>query len=230
MVVCQGAGPTDLSNPCVRESWAALVPLFIVLASLVTVIPLPGPVRHIIRILKRPLTNPLPLPEALALEKGEDVSGIQLQPPVPLRRSVVLSTLALFETLAWLSVGAYKTVTHTGDAFDQVRPFVFAATWVYAFIRPMARPTATPPYDLFILFITHLVFDMITFGGALYDHQVVGLPLPSAFIMFARIANLFVVLALLSVVLSMPLAIPDRHVKAEEVVRGCRHFDDRARP
>ena len=219
IVICDAAKLTDLSSLCVRENWASIVPLVLVLVFLVTTAPFPGPVRYMLGRFKQPFKNFLPLSEALALgeDEGEDGAEAQTKPPVPVWRTAVLSTLALSEMLAWLGVGVYRAVTDAGDVFYFLRPFLLAATWSYASLRSMAYPTATPPYGSFTLFVTHLVFSVLTFGGVLYDHQVVGLPLPDTLNLVALTLNLVVILALLVVVLSMPLAVPDYRAKKIDV-------------
>lgn len=121
--------------------------------------------------------------------------------------------------MAWLGVATYNAVVLDGTAWDALRPFLFATTWLYASVRSMVRPTPTPPYDLFILYCLHLISGTLMFGGALYVHAVSQAPLPSAISIAAQIANLVVLVSLLALVLSMPLAIPGPQVNRDEIVR-----------
>lgn len=212
----------DLSSVCAREFWAALVPTAFVLVVCLTATPLPTTVRHIVRAVKRPFQAFLTLTEAEAMNTDIPQEELEeLTPSGPLWRTVVLSLIALAETLAWLVVGSYRFATRPEDLWDGLRPFLITISWLYAACRPVASPSATPPYDLFTLFILRTAFDSLTLGGELYNRTVYDKPLPSSWILVAQVLNLAVLCTLLLVVLSMPLAIPSPAVKHEDVVSNC---------
>lgn len=219
--VC-GDSLLDLTSPCIRETWAALAPTAFVLLACLSAAPLPTTAQRILRVIGRPFGAFLPLSEAEALNSdgigAEDI--IKPAPPVPLWRTVILSLLALAETLGWLIIGSYRVAVQPGSLWDDLRPFVIAASWLFGTVRPVASPSATPPYDLFILYFFRLAFDTLNFGGALYDHTVEGQPLLSPWTLTGHAVNLTVIIILLTIILSMPLAIPSPAVNPEDVVRS----------
>lgn len=211
----------DLTSSCVRDSWSALVPTAFILLVCLTATPLPTTARRILRVVKRPFQNFLTLPEAEALlaDDSPPDSLTESSSSPPLWRTLLLSLVALSETLAWLIVGSYRFAVQPQNVWDGLRPFCIAISWLYATCRPVANPTATPPYDLFVLYILRLVFDTLIFGGILYDRTVYEIPLPGPWAIVAHVLNLTAICTLLLVVLSMPLAVPSPAVKPEEIVR-----------
>lgn len=222
--VCDGRPLTDFTDRCAREFWGAVLPGAFTLFLTLAVIPLPhipGPLGRAIDTVKAWLTDFLTLPEAEALDSGEGLEKLgeeSEKPLVPLWRSVLLSSLSLAETLAWLSVGSYVLIAEPLDPWRNVRPFIVAFAWFYAASRPITRPTATPPYDLFVLFLLQFVLAIVLSGGLVYDNRVSGVPYPPTWVLVAHIANLVAVGALIILILSMPLAVPSRRVKKEDIV------------
>lgn len=226
MGLCADAGPLDLSSPCIRETWAALVPgAFVVLVCL-AILPLPAAARRALAVLKRPFQPFLTLEEAEILnagEKGTNVPEAEVS-SVPLWRTLVLSLIALTEALAWLILASYHLAVAPEDIWQDLRPFTYALTWLYATCRPVVRPTATPPYDLLTFYFLRMASDALAFGGTLYDHTVEGVALPAKWVIAFQVLNLVAELVLLVVVLSMPLAIPSSRVNTEDIVSKLRTF------
>ena len=194
--VCDGRSLTDLTDGCVREFWGAVLPgAFVVFLTILTIpFPrLPGPLQKPVDVVKGLLTNFLTLPEAEALDAegklADDLHNESTehdQPPVPLWRSLSLSGLALAETLSWLTVGSYILIAEPLDVWRNVEPFVVAFAWFYAASRPITKPTATPPFDLFVLFLLQLIVAVVVSGGLVYDNRVLDIPYPPLWILASR--------------------------------------------
>lgn len=219
MAVCRGTDLTSLSDACVRGFWAAILPAGFVGLLLVSAIP---PIPSLLRILKKPLETYIPLPEAEALLYGEDdaVQEDDKENVIPLWRTLVLSTVALVECLLWISIGCYALLVNPDDLWTGIRNFLIAVTWFYAALRPIARPTATVPFDLFVLSSLHILLGSLVFFGHIYDHYVFATPLPSPLVVAAYIFNLVAAISIFLVVMNMPLEIPSKYVKKEEIVSG----------
>lgn len=216
---CGGASPLDLSSPCVRLSWAAILPAVVVVAALVLAIPLPKTVARVLASIAAPFTPFLTLSEAEAFAAPDGKTEIHhhsLQPT--LWRTLVLSLTALLQTLAWLGVGSYILITEDRGVWGSLLPFLVAVPWLYACCRTVFTPSATPPYDLFVLLIVRLAGDILVFGGMLFDHYVYGLPLRDPLVLSAQILNLTASTASLVTIFSMPLGIPSSRVDPAEIV------------
>lgn len=225
--LCRESGPFDFRDSCVRRSWTALAPVALVFALCIVSLPVPGPARWIIGVLKSPFNTYLTLHEAEALaasaapsdKVNEDISySNETLVAVPLWRTVVLSWISLLQTLVWLGVGSFLLMDERTAVWAAICPMLVAASWLYATARPVLRPTATPPYDLFCLFIIQLISAILLLGGVLFDHNASGSPLPPTFVILGLVANLVAVLVLVVVVINMPVGVPSEHVKKEEIV------------
>ncbi|KAI0639291.1 multidrug resistance-associated ABC transporter [Trametes polyzona] len=214
MSVCNGQSLTSLSDACVRGFWAAVVPFAFVGLVLLSLTP---PARFLIRIAKRPFTNFLPLREAEALISGDDTLADEDENVVPLWRTLVLSTVSLVESLLWVGVGCYSLIVNPEVVWGGIRDFLVATTWFYAALRPILKPTAVVPYDLLILFGLHLVLGIVTLVGHVYDNYVYALPFPNPVLLTAEVINVVAVAGVFTVVMNMPLAIPSKQIKKEEI-------------
>ncbi|TFK37596.1 multidrug resistance-associated ABC transporter [Crucibulum laeve] len=228
LVLCSDYGPLDFQSSCVRATWGAVLPAAFVFVICFYSIPIPGPARKLSRKIKTPFLPFLTLHEAEALDLyaasgdkvlGDEDAGAAVDVPnvVPLWRTVVFVFAGLFETLYWIASGSYVLYSDPTDLWPAIRAYLLAVTWLYTVIRPIAYPTATPPYDLFSIYLVLLSTAILQFGGALFDHNVSGFPLPPTTIVVALSANIGIISGLLFVVLGMPLAIPSSHVKREEI-------------
>ena len=105
------------------------------------------------------------LPQKREFELGRGHGEEEVAPGVPLWRTLILSTVSLFETLLWLGIGCYTLIVKPEDVWNGVRDFLVAATWLYATLRPIVRPAATAPFDLLSLFSLHLILNSVVFFG-----------------------------------------------------------------
>lgn len=160
--------------------------------------------------------------ESQSKSKPDPKHGKASSEAAPIWRTAILSTGALFEALIWLAVGSYRVYESAERGwFEPVLlavPFVMAVTWLYATLRPIVRPSATPPYDLFILFSLHSVSATLDIGVPIYMHYHSGWPLPGRLASVAAIVNLVTILVLLAVILAMPLGVrSERALKRQKV-------------
>ena len=139
-------------------------------------------------------------------------------PSVPLWRTLLLSTTSLVEALLWVGIGCYSLVINPEDTWNGVRDFLAAASWFYTTLRPIIWPTATAPYDLLVLYVVHFVFGIVVFFGHVYDHYVLDVPMPPPARTVVYIVNIVAVGGLVALVMSMPLGVPSKQVKKEEIV------------
>ncbi|KAF9459383.1 multidrug resistance-associated ABC transporter [Collybia nuda] len=229
--LCSDSGPFDFRDPCVRSSWSAIIPATFVVLLCFFSLPVPRPLRKLFGIIKSPFEQYLTLHEAEALDldssaedkvvADEDVGVTRIEVPnvVPLWRAVVFAFLGLLETLCWMSYGSFRFINDSNNVWGGLQAFLIAGAWLYTVLRPIVRPTATPPFDLFAVYCVQLMAGVLLVGGFLFDYSVAGVPLPPTIVIFALSANLVILAALLMVVLNMPLAIPSNRVKKEDIGR-----------
>jgi hypothetical protein len=155
--------------------------------------------------------------EALVDEDVSQESGVEVQNLLPLWKTMLLSFIALLQALFWLAVACY-TIVATGNIWDGISCILIASTWLYAVCRPIAWPTVTPPYDLFVLYGIHLVMGILLLGGIIRANDVQGIPLPATAVIVAHIFNLIGAIILLGVTVSFPMGIQSSRIKKSEIV------------
>jgi len=185
------------------------------------------------RPIKGPLTPSLTLQEAEALDAAaiaQEKAGVgeagqgeadAVAEQVESRhfwKSLLLSWFALIETLAWLGIASFTIIQDERVSVHVASRFVLGLTWLFATVRPIVRPKLTPPYDLFILYIINIAFELVSLGAFAYNRHAYGTPLPPPLILTAHILNLCVLSTLITIVLSMPLSIPSRRVEKAKIV------------
>ncbi|KAF9526193.1 multidrug resistance-associated ABC transporter [Crepidotus variabilis] len=230
MGLCDDAGPFEFRDACIRASWASILPAAVVFALCLKAIPVPQAARRILAPVTTPFDPFLTLHEAEALDAtsaegdkgvGEVGAGtVEVSKFVPVWRTVLFSFVGIVEWFCWTAVGAYGIFVKDERAWIDILPFLIAASWLYAVIRPIAKPTATPPFELFSLYIVLFGCSFLQIGGFIFDRGVFGTPLPSALILSAHVVNIVAILILLSIVVSMPLALPSSRVDPTEIGRS----------
>ncbi|KAF9442979.1 multidrug resistance-associated ABC transporter [Macrolepiota fuliginosa MF-IS2] len=230
MSLCGDKSPFDFGNSCVRASWGALVPGAFVFALCVFSIPIPKPIRHLFEPITRQFRSFLTLQEAEALDaqalsvdrafcnEGTPAAAVHAPQSVSWR-TVVFAFVGTVETLWWLAHGSYLLYDDAQNWWRGTRALIFAVAWLYTVVRPIARPTATPPYDVFVIYLLLLGASILELGGFLYDRGVYGDPLPSRWPLTALWVNLAATVGMLGVVFRMPLALPSERVKEEDIGR-----------
>jgi hypothetical protein len=229
---CDDYGPFDFKNSCVRLSWTAILSAGFVLLLLLSrvSIPVPEPAKPWLEFVKSQFRPFITLPEAEALDASaagdEKLGSLEDVTPrddpsvaIPLWRSLILSWLGLVQTLVWLGVGSYTWTVQSSHPWLALCHILISSSWLYATVRPIFHPKATPPMDLFSLYCIHLVTAILLFGGIFYERNVAGVPLPPPPVVAGLSCNLVVVLVLIVVVVWMPMGIPSNRVRKEDIVR-----------
>jgi hypothetical protein len=184
--------------------------------------PLPRAVRKLVDAAKSPFERYMSVHEAEALslsdEKSSGAADLRVDNNVPLWRTLLFVFVGLLACLAWLADGSFILATTTNQHWEAVQRFLLALTWLYATIRPIARPTATPPYDLFSLYLLHIAGGVLQLGGYLFEHNAAGTPLPSTVVLVGLSVNLAALVGLVTVIMGMPLALPSHLVNKEDIV------------
>lgn len=233
MDICGYYGFLSFESACIRESWSALLPATFVFALCLSHIPKPHSARQLIRAVRSPFQQFLTLHEAEALgvdpdekERSVDEEDGELtrQVPnlVPLWRTVLVAFVGILECFCWTAVGAYRTYNEGSLVWLGILPFFLAVAWLYPALRLIVRPTPTPPFDLFTLYLMFLVTSIIQIGGLVYDNTVSDTPLPPTLILIIQVSSLAAVLILLVVTVRMPFAIPSNRVEIEKLVSRTR--------
>jgi hypothetical protein len=225
MLCPSSPSPFNFADPCIRESWASLLPAILVFILCLFSLPISLP-KRVHNFLGLTTFKPfITLHEAEAFDASaadhEVVVGIDVGSKPPLWRTLLISTLSVVETLAWLALGTYR-ITAGPFHSNSLLPFILALAWIYSSLRPILRPSSTPPYDLFSLFSVHLVMGVLMLGGVLYSHHVLDAPMPGRLYIVGLVANLVGVAVGLVVVVNIPMAVPSNRVKKEDIV--CNPF------
>lgn len=226
-----GIQPLDLA--CARTFWGAVIPAAFVFFLCVVTIPVPTWLSNLLRPIKGQFVPFLTLQEAEALDAaaaaesksafgdaGQDPHGERVEPG-HFWKSLLLSWLALVETLVWFSVASFTLIQEEWDSVYVASSFVLALTWLFATVRPIVRPIPTPPYDLFTLYLIYAVFELVSLGSFAYNNHAHNTPFPPPLALAAHILNLCVLFILIAIVLSMPLAIPSSRVEKAKIVSHC---------
>ncbi|KAJ7047868.1 hypothetical protein C8F04DRAFT_1060324 [Mycena alexandri] len=224
MKLCDDADYFDLSDPCVRGSWAALAPSVLVAAICLSFVqpPLPKPVRKLVDAVKSPFTRYLSVHEAegLMLADAQNVpeaaAALEVDNTIPLWRTVLFVFIGLLQCLAWLAGGSFSLITGH-PPWEAIQRFLVALPWLYTAVRPISRPTATPPYDMFAIYLALIGGGVLQLGGYLFQHTAWGAPLPGTLVILGLSLNLAALVGLVTVIMGMPLALPSHLVNKADI-------------
>lgn len=229
MGLCHESAPFDFQDACIRGTWAAILPAVLVLLFSLFSLSVKPPA--LVRAASEPFKTFITLHEAEALDLAEENETLQVPVTIPVWRTVVFALLGLLEALCWIGYGSYRAITSPEDVWDVVRPFLVSSTWLYMVARPIIKPTPTPPYDLFSLYLVHFATGVLMVGGFVYDYAVRQMPFPPKLFAAALYANLGIAALGLVVIMGMPIDVPSTFVKKEDIVRlisgnpSCHAFD-----
>lgn len=120
-----------------------------------------------------------------------------------------------------MGLGCYGVVVRSDGqtVWDGLGPILIALSWLYVSVRPIIRPTSTPPYDLLVFYILQLTAAIVQFATFLFYHNVYGSPFPSLLVMVAVGADVVGTVLLVVNVLGMPIARPSIKVDKAHIVR-----------
>ncbi|KAI0275322.1 multidrug resistance-associated ABC transporter [Gloeopeniophorella convolvens] len=232
MSSCLSGGVFHLDPGCARAFWGTFVPAAFVFFLCLTVIPIPAWFSKLTQPLKNQITPFLTLQEAEAIDTAaiaeskaalgegqpnEPEAVVEQVKPRHLWKPLVLSWIALVETLVWLGMGSFVFIQDHVDPLYAARPFGFALTWLFATIRPIVRPKPTPPYELLTLYGIHIIIEGVSLGAMIYYKQAYDIPFPPTLTLVAHTLNLGALLVLIIIVISMPLAIPSNRIDKKDI-------------
>jgi hypothetical protein len=235
MGLCDTRNPVDFTNACVRSAWGTLTPAVLVACFCATYVlaPVAGRVGTL-KALGKLWETYLPLEDAQGLVgeekdaagKGQETSTAQAgsasvsgQTRVSSSwRTIVLVIFGLVETLFWLAIGCYLAVVPPKNVWFIIQPFLECAVWLYTVIRPATHPSSSPPFDVFTIYAIQLIAGTLDLGGVLFSHSVYGDLLPNGLTIAGMSVNLAVILFLLGVVFSTPMATPAGNISKAEIV------------
>ncbi|KAF8593263.1 hypothetical protein BDV93DRAFT_461555, partial [Ceratobasidium sp. AG-I] len=72
-------------------------------------------------------------------------------------RQIALTAIALLETIGWTWSLVSVATSGNPSVFLIVTTAIPLGAWTYAFLRPLVRPSVTPYYDLFVLYLSQLL-------------------------------------------------------------------------
>ncbi|KAJ6562830.1 hypothetical protein DFH09DRAFT_1035588 [Mycena vulgaris] len=216
MDMCDGSGAFDFGDACVRSSWSAILPILAVVTFCVSFLPIRLPA-----VITAPFTTYLTLDEAEAMYiQSASVEDAQIDVPevVSRWRTLLFAFAGLLQSLIWLaSAVIYFVTADSVDAWAFTQRLLIALSWSYATVRPIAAPSATAPYDLFLIYVFHAMGGVLLLGGHLFDYAAGDKPLPATSILVALSCNLGIVLVLLFVTVQMPMNLPSTRVKKDDI-------------
>lgn len=222
MAVCRSSDLLDFGDHCIRTAWASLPPfifaLVVILASIPVIIP-PGPYQELFSAIKGPFRTYLTLAEAEASDSDvshDELTSSDATQPATLWRTLILTFIGLLQSLIWLSIGSYSIFTGEPHGYLML---LISFAWLFAALYLVFHPTNTPPYSVLTIYLMHLIGGVILLGGVFWDSSVEGLPLRSIDT-FGLAANLGAVVFLLGVVCGIPVGVPSKRVKAEDIGRS----------
>ncbi|KAJ7660132.1 hypothetical protein DFH06DRAFT_1472233 [Mycena polygramma] len=219
MTLCPDAGLFDLGDACARRTLAALIPSILVSAFCAANFhpPLPPPIKRLVRIARQPFVQSLTLHEAqgLILGKELEVQDSERIRVIPVWRPF-LAVIGVVQCVAWIGIAAFSFATET-RAWAGVSELLVGGSWLYTTLRAATHLSATPPYDLFTLYLTFLVTGIVQFAGYIFEYIVDGIPLPGRGIIIGMALNVASTLAVLLAVLSMPLNVPSSRNDASQI-------------
>lgn len=221
MAICNGENPWALGNACVLDAWTTLAPAVFVVWMCIVSVPAPSQIRVTTRIFAGVFKTFLTLPEAEAYDRGESpLDEFSKENETSVWRMFTMSWIAIAQTVFWMGLGCYRLTSSDGNEglWEVWGPVIIALSWLYAAVRPILRPTATPPYDLLMFYFLESISAVVRFASVFFKHDVYGDPLPNTLTLVTVCLNIVAILLLIIVVMSMPLAVPSQYVDKSQIV------------
>ncbi|KAJ6468022.1 hypothetical protein C8R47DRAFT_1325922 [Mycena vitilis] len=213
MPLCPAAGPFDLADACVRATWAALIPTILVLAF--CAVQFHPPLPRLVRTAQAPFAQFLTLEEAEGLLAGEEAEAVDRAQSKG-TRGTLLVLIGVAQCVVWIGIAAFLCATQT-QAWPGVSALLVSGSWLYTALRAATHRTATPPYDLFALYVVHCVAGLVQLAGHGFEYSVAGVPLPGRGVLLGMALDLGSTLAGLLAVLRMPLNVPSSRVDVSQI-------------
>ncbi|KAF5326729.1 hypothetical protein D9619_003945 [Psilocybe cf. subviscida] len=228
MLPCDDAGPLDVLDTCVRDTWAAALPVAVVLVLLLASIPWPAVLSQALGIVGA-ISDPfLTLREAEALESLDSDNGapavaVDDKAMITGWRQIILVSIAVLQFLCSTGVAGWLLSVRDGDSSLTWRgtcALIIAFSWLYAaacLILSSKKARSAFPYDLFMLILVFLVGAMLKLGGVVYDHIVFGFEYPPRLRMVMLIANVVSVAGAIGILLATPIGYPSHVVDPKDI-------------
>jgi hypothetical protein len=231
--ICAADSLFDFEKVCIRVLWGIFVPLSItvalVLGAILRVLPYPSAFREWWRKFTAPFEEFITLEEAETfLASHEDANSTQgvegkkwtpasHKPPV--WKNALVSLASWSQVISWLALGIQGFLTETSDdGLGLLISVLLAVPWLYSAIRPIVRPFATAPYDIFALLLSQVYCTLFRFGGRWYEYGAFDRPLPGLIVMVIWGLNIVALIISFAVVLGMPLGLPGKSVDPATIV------------
>ncbi|KAJ7069893.1 hypothetical protein C8F01DRAFT_1114453 [Mycena amicta] len=210
MALFCNAGWLELEHACVRSMWAAILPSLLVAIFCATKFhpPLPRPISHLVHKAKQPFQQFLTLREAEMFLPGMD-DGLGEAGDAPQVQHSRLATTCV----SWVGVAAYSFATESSGILQML----LSGSWMYTVLRAATHASATPPYDLFMLYCAYAITGFIQLGGHVFGELVDRIPLPNSTVLTGLILNEASALAVLLAVLQMPLNVPSSRTDVSQI-------------
>ncbi|KAJ7664588.1 multidrug resistance-associated ABC transporter [Mycena polygramma] len=221
MPLCPDTGLFDLTDACVRGTWAVLTPALLVLAFCAVKFhpPLPPAIRRLVRTVQAPFAQFLTLEEAEGLLLGEEIEAVDRETKgtrdMPVWRPLLV-VIGVAQCVVWIGIAAFLFATQT-RAWPGVSALLVSGSWLYTALRAATHLTATPPYDLLTLYLVYFVGGLVQLVGYLFEYSVDGVPLPGRGVLLGMALNLGSTLAVLLAVLRMPLNVPSSRIDVSQI-------------
>ena len=188
----------DLSQPCVRESLAALIPLAFVASCL------------FVFVLERLTPSFVALfTQWLTVEEADQITSKAAESKadvLPKLNAAVTSSIwiliSVAETAVWVAIGSYNL--SLGDAYAS-RHFAFAATWLYATVKS-GQNMESPPMQLMFLYALHFIGALFMIAGDVYFASIYGSDFSGGFELLGQGANAVATLILVMCSLASPFS------------------------
>lgn len=225
MAVCGSSG-VAFSDPCVRASWAALLPFILAGICSLRLLPLPTlpkeyssrfqPYFTLIRKYS-PFTDFLTFDEAeclLADSKASAIKEPSASPPRDTPRSLILAGPSFVLALVHLGFATFDF--STTSPWRGVLSIFHTLTWTYAAVRACSVPIPIP--ELFVIYVAQTVGAILRLGGLLFD-STVGRGTASGSQLWGLAIYLAILAGLLGVITTIPLRAPTGDITTEDIVR-----------
>lgn len=171
----------DLSQSCVRESLAVLLPVAYVALCLGVYI-----LERLAPSFVAPFTQWLTVEEAHRISSKVEKEEHNTQITTYGVTSSIWIFISITETAVWVAIGSYNL--YLGDLYA-IRHFVFAATWLYATVKS-GLETDSPPMQLMLLYAMHFIGSVFMVTGDVYFTAVYGSNIPGGSELLGQGANI----------------------------------------
>ncbi|KAF7298743.1 ATP-dependent bile acid permease [Mycena indigotica] len=184
----------DLSDACVRSSWAVILPFAVAVLFAVSA-----------------------LPAEVVVDVQIHTEDIEVE-PASLWRARIFAFVGVLQTLAWSGL-AFVVFNQKDEptTTSLIQLGFLAGSWLYTAVRSIASPPQTAPYDLFVIYTLQAIGAAVVLGGLLFDNAFGGASLPSQGILVGLGVYAAMTAVMLYLVVEMPMNIPSTRVDKTDI-------------